>query len=331
MVSGGICNKGLGKLIFHSGNVNTFAYKQVLGYYKEDIDSFPGKFFQQDGARAHSSKGSQKEIIHYFKERFIPTWENGPVINGQQMPKWPPNSPDLSAIELIWSIIKGMLNMFPPISIGELKETIQRIWNAITPEICQKIINHMKKRWKLCIKHKGRRLDKVLLRKISSRNKAMKLKLSKSKINGIRISYNDKFVLKLKNKDIREKERKLKAQISIENNLKSKFEKMMKLKPKDYKNIPDKEKNELKFEYEHEKARKEVMEEKLDDIKKMNPIEYLNILNDDVKEKLIGLCLNKKILDAYENDSLNDEEETNGNESNSDEDEEEEEEEGEKY
>ena len=101
----------------------------------------------------------------------------------------------------------------------------------------------------------------------------------------------------------------------------------MKLKPKDYKNIPDKEKNELKFEYEHEKARREVMEEKLDDIKKMSPIEYLNILNDDVKEKLIGLCLNKKILDAYENDSLNDEEETNGNESNSDEDEEEEEEE----
>ena len=83
------------------------------------------------------------------------------------MSKWPPNSPYHSAIELIWSIIKGMLNMFPPISIGELKETIQRIWNAITPEICQKIINHMKKRWKLCIKHKGRRLDKVLLRKIS--------------------------------------------------------------------------------------------------------------------------------------------------------------------
>lgn len=30
MVSGGICDKGLGHLIFHSGNVNTFAYKQVL-------------------------------------------------------------------------------------------------------------------------------------------------------------------------------------------------------------------------------------------------------------------------------------------------------------
>ena len=37
MVSGGISSEGLGKLIFHSGNVNTFAYKQVLNYYKEDL------------------------------------------------------------------------------------------------------------------------------------------------------------------------------------------------------------------------------------------------------------------------------------------------------
>ena len=48
MVSGGICSDGLGKLIFHSGNVNTFAYRQVLGYYKGDIDSFPNKYFQHD-------------------------------------------------------------------------------------------------------------------------------------------------------------------------------------------------------------------------------------------------------------------------------------------
>ena len=34
----------------------------------------------------------------------------------------------------------------------------------------------------------------------------------------------------------------------------------------------------------------------------MTSIEYLNILNDKIKEKLIGLSLNKKILDAYEDD-----------------------------
>ena len=261
MVSGGICNKGLGKLIFHSGNVNTFAYRQVLNYYKEDLNFFGEKMFQQDGARAHSSKGSQTEINKLFEGHFIPTWEDGPEINGQKIPKWPPTSPDLSAIELIWSIIKGMLNMFPPKTLEELKQGIQRIWDSITPDVCNKIINHTKKRWDLCIKHKGRRLDKELLKKIIPEEEKKKIKLQKLKINGIRICYNDKLVLKLKSKDIKEKIRKLKNQISIENNLKTRFEKMMKLKPREYMNIPDKDKKDLKFEYEHEKARRELMQE----------------------------------------------------------------------
>ena len=61
----------------------------------------------------------------------------------------------------------------------------------------------MEKRWDLCIKHKGRRLDKELLKKIASENSKTRIKLLKAKINGIRISYNDKFVDILKNKDKR--------------------------------------------------------------------------------------------------------------------------------
>ena len=80
MVSGGICRQGLSKLIFHSGNVNSFSYKQVLGFYKEDLKAFPGKFFQREGARAHSSKCSQKEINLLFGDNYIPTWEDGPFI-----------------------------------------------------------------------------------------------------------------------------------------------------------------------------------------------------------------------------------------------------------
>ena len=38
MISGGICKEGLGRVIFHSGNVNSFAYKQVLQFYKDDLD-----------------------------------------------------------------------------------------------------------------------------------------------------------------------------------------------------------------------------------------------------------------------------------------------------
>ena len=125
----------------------------------------------------------------------------------------------------------------------------------------------MEKRWDLCIKHKGRRLDKELLKKIASDNAKTRIKLLKAKINGIRISYNDKFVDKLKNKDIREKTRKIKEQIKKENNFKNKFERMMKLKPKDYRDIPDNEKKELKFQLDYEKNKRELMQEKLEEIK----------------------------------------------------------------
>ena len=315
MVSGGICEEGLGKLIFHSGNVNTFAYKQVLNYYREDLDNFQAKYFQQDGARAHSSKGSQVEIKRLFGDRYIPTWENGPYIpqiNGENIPKWPPNSPDLSPIELIWSIIKGMLNIFPPTTLEEFKEAIQNIWNSISSDICQKIIKHMEKRWELCIKHKGRRLDRELLRKINSGSEKMKITLAKTKVNGVRISYNDKFVLKLKKKDLREKRKKLKEEIKKENELQAKFEKLMKLKPKDYKNIPDKEKYELKFSNDLQVATRQALEENIVKINKMTPLEYLNILNDEMKKKLIGLCLNKKIYEAFENDSYEEETKEDG-------------------
>ena len=73
MISGGICKEGLGRIIFHSGNVNLFAYRQVLNFYKEDIDKFSNKIFQQDGARAHSSKSSKNEIEKLFGNNFIPT------------------------------------------------------------------------------------------------------------------------------------------------------------------------------------------------------------------------------------------------------------------
>ena len=102
MVSGGICGAGLGEIIFHSGNVNSFSYKQVLEFYKKDFEKLQPHFFQQDGARVHSSKSSRLEIQKHFGNKFIPTWEEGPILNGKKIPKWPPNSPDLSPIELIW-------------------------------------------------------------------------------------------------------------------------------------------------------------------------------------------------------------------------------------
>ena len=98
MLSGGICDEELGDIIFHSGNLNSFAYKQVLKFYNEDLKKYPSKIFQQDGSRSHSSKLSRNTIKFLFKNRFIPTLDNDLKINEEFLPKWPPNSPDLSEL-----------------------------------------------------------------------------------------------------------------------------------------------------------------------------------------------------------------------------------------
>ena len=38
-----------------------------------------------------------------------------------------------------------MLNIFPPTSLEELKEALQKIWNSISGKLCEKIIKHMEK------------------------------------------------------------------------------------------------------------------------------------------------------------------------------------------
>ena len=57
-----------------------------------------------------------------------------------------------------------------------------------------------------------------------------------------------------------------------------------------------------------------MIEKNAQEIEKMTPLEYLETLNEEMKEKLIGLCLDKKImesLDSYDEneDSDNEEEE----------------------
>ena len=66
------------------------------------------------------------------------------------------------------------------------------------------------------------------------------------------------------------------------------------MKPKEYKNISIKEKEEIKRQYEYKKKKKEVYEEEIKNLEKMVPLDYLSILNSETKEKLIGLCLNRK-------------------------------------
>ena len=74
------------------------------------------------------------------------------------------------------------------------------------------------------------------------------------------------------------------------------------MKPKEYKKLSKKEKENIKFEYEHEKARREVYEQEIEELEKMEALDYLSVLNDEVKEKLIGLCLDIKLVEDFNED-----------------------------
>ena len=78
--------------------------------------------------------------------------------------------------------------------------------------------------------------------------------------------------------------------------------KLLKLKPKDYKKLSNKEKEEIKYQYEYEKARREIYEEEIEKLEKMETLDYLAVLNDDIKEKLIGLCLDRKLIEDFNED-----------------------------
>ena len=114
MIAGGICKYGLSNLIFCSGTQNNFSYKQFLLFMKEDMDKIQKDnnlkeplIFQQDNATCHTSHESRSTIDILFNENII---------------DWPPNSPDLSPIENVWSILKEKLSKTKIKNLDDLRD-----------------------------------------------------------------------------------------------------------------------------------------------------------------------------------------------------------------
>lgn len=60
--------------------------------------------------------------------------------------------------------------------------------------------------------------------------------------------------------------------------------------------IYQKIKKDIKLNYEYEKARVEILEEEIKKLENMCPLDYLSVLNDETKEKLIGLCMDRHLI-----------------------------------
>ena len=187
MVAGGITKYGLTNLVFCSGTMNNFSYKQFLLFLKQDMDNIEKKhqlkkklIFQQDNVSCHKSKDSLEAIEVIFGENKI--W-------------WPANSPDLSPIETVWAILKQELSKKQNNNLEDLRNNIIDIWARFPNELCEKIINEFDTKIRLCQKENGNILSRG---KVIKNNDIEYDWKTYKKDKNFRIVYNDKIISLIK-------------------------------------------------------------------------------------------------------------------------------------
>lgn len=135
-------SQGVGEIFFIEKNLDSIQliriYRKMLKKNGQNLigDDF---IFQQDNDPKHTSKIAQD----WLAEKQIP------VLN------WPPNSPDLSPIENLFSILKSELKKIPFDDLEKAKEKIKEIWDNISEEICKKSVDSMEERIEACFNAKG--------------------------------------------------------------------------------------------------------------------------------------------------------------------------------
>lgn len=194
IIAGGISSYGLSHLLLLDGTLNEFAYGQALLYFKEDIEQLEKKYneniiFEQDGARAHTSKTNLNLLNKIFGDN-----------------KWiqnPPNSADLAyPIEDLWAIIKPRIKRKNPKTIDELKQYITEEWNSIPKTLIENLCKNYINRIKKVIELDGARLEPEHLKKLGGGVKKEIYNWKKTRDQKLKVVYNDEQLLKYKKKEI---------------------------------------------------------------------------------------------------------------------------------
>ena len=124
-------------LVFIDGSIdaNTYIEKIIFGSdFIEKADALWGIghwLFQQDNAPAHRAH----ETIEVLHELGISILEN-----------WPPYSPDLNIIEVVWAIMEARIEVLMPKTLEDLKRSIVDTWNALSNETINGLVASMERR-----------------------------------------------------------------------------------------------------------------------------------------------------------------------------------------
>lgn len=146
---------GIGKdyktdlIILEGKTVDQTAY--ILDIIKPSglLETAPSHFnndwlLQQDNARPYVSKFSTEQL----QQMGIKTLE-----------RWPPYSPDLNVIEVIWAIIKHRVKRRNPKTTSELKILVRTVWYEISFETINGLIRSMPSRCQKVVDSCGRTIS----------------------------------------------------------------------------------------------------------------------------------------------------------------------------
>ena len=153
MVWGAVGINFKSNLVFCGSSINSTKYLSILEeskFYEQVRNSYSNReyLFQQDGAPAHTSKETLDKLLKELK-----------VLLG-----WPPNSPDLSPIEMCWAIMKKRISHGDnfPTTNEQLKQRIQEEWDRLDQEMINQLVFTFRDRLLSVIKTRGETISQYL-------------------------------------------------------------------------------------------------------------------------------------------------------------------------
>lgn len=163
----GICSFGiLGPYFFEDerGNpvtVNSERYVEMLQTFLLDAIRqlqlpLDVTWYQQDGARPHTSNMSMEVLREMFPGRLLSQ-------RGDQ--SWPARSPDLSALDFfLWGYVKSKVFQNRPQNLDDLKNNIREVIAEIPVDMCRRTMASVLHRAQICTERNGGHLTNVIFK-----------------------------------------------------------------------------------------------------------------------------------------------------------------------